>query len=130
MRSSSSGQTHVGLPPSFLRMLMVVALVAGLVLRLIGLSAPPFDNHNFRQCQTLSTIEDFHAHGIDLLHPKALYAGYPGTFVLELPLFQAVAALLYSAFGPHLEIIRLLNILLGLATTALLYRTTARLLDR
>lgn len=111
------------------RGLIVAALALGLVLRLVGLSSPPFDNHSFRQTQTLSTIEAYHADGIDLLHPRALYTGYPGTFVLELPVFQAAAALLYDLFGQHLEIVRLFNIVFGLLATWLLYRLTAYLLN-
>src|SRR5437773_2605857 len=106
------------------------ALLVGLWLRLVGLSYQPYDNHGFRQTQTLFTIETFYAQGIDLLHPKTLYTGYPGTFVLELPLFQALGAVLYHIFGPHLAAIRVLNILLGLASMWLLYRITALLLER
>ncbi|MCX8089309.1 MAG: glycosyltransferase family 39 protein, partial [Verrucomicrobiae bacterium] len=113
-----------------LRALLVVALLTGLALRLIGLSYPPFDDHSFRQCQTLWTIEDFHARGIDLLHPRTNYVGYPQTFVLELPLFQALMALWYGWFGAHVEIVRLWNIGMGLGTVWLLYRITSYLFGR
>jgi 4-amino-4-deoxy-L-arabinose transferase-like glycosyltransferase len=91
---------------------------------LIGLHSPPYDNHNFRQCQTLSTLEDFYRNGIDFLHPRTLYMGYPGVYVLELPLFQAIGATLYHCFGSHLELVRILNIVIGALTTFLLYRTS------
>ena len=107
---------------------VALALLGGTILRFSGLTSPPYDNHNFRQCQTLSTIESFYREGIDLLHPKTLCTGYPGTVALELPVFQALAASLYHLFGPHLEVIRLLNILFGAATTWVLYRTVAYLL--
>ena len=77
---------------SIVKVVFLVALIAGLYLRLIELSGPPYENHSFRQTQTLSTIEDYYRHGIDHLHPNAIYVGYPGTFVLELPVFQALAA--------------------------------------
>lgn len=98
-----------------------VALAVGLYLRLIDLAGPPYENHAFRQTQTLSTVEDYYRHGIDLLHPKTIYMGYPGTFVLELPVFQAMAASLYKLFGPQLAIVRLLNILIGTVSAWLLY---------
>jgi hypothetical protein len=107
-----------------------IALLAGLLLRFVEFSSPPYDSHGFRQTQTLSTIEFFYLQGIDLLHPKTNYMGYPGVFVLELPIFQALAALLYKVLGPHLEIVRILNILLGAGTTWLLYGAVKRLLDR
>jgi 4-amino-4-deoxy-L-arabinose transferase-like glycosyltransferase len=110
--------------------LIVLALAAGLALRLVGLADPPYDRHAFRQTQTLFTIEDFYKHGIDMLYPKTIYVGYPGTLVLELPLYQAVAALLYHVFGPHIAVVRLLNILCGALTALVLYRFTARLFGR
>lgn len=114
----------------FFPALIALALALGLFLRFLGLSYPPYDSHSFRQCQTLSTIEAFHANGIDLLHPRTLYMGYPGTFILELPVFQAIAASLYHLFGPHWEVVRCLNILFGAASTWLLYLITARFLAR
>ncbi len=116
--------------PAAWRTLFWLALAVGLWLRLIGLSYPPFDAHSFRQSQTLWTVENFYTHGIDLLYPKTNFTGYPATFVLELPLFQAAMALLYRLFGPHVEIVRLWNILFGAGTVWLLYRTTTLLLDR
>jgi hypothetical protein len=115
---------------NYVRGLIAIALAVGLCLRLIGLHYPPYDNHNFRQCQTLSTLEDFYRNGIDFLHPHALYVGYPGVYVLELPLFQAIGATLYRCFGPHLELIRILNIVIGALTTLILYRTSLLWFDR
>ena len=122
--------TDEWLPQRFTRIVIGIAIVVGLALRLIGLSYPPYDSHAYRQTQTLSTIEAFHSQGIDLFHPKTIYMGYPGTFVLELPVFQALAALLYGFFGPHLEIVRIINILFGAGTAWLLYRITRHLVDR
>jgi hypothetical protein len=102
----------------------MTAGIVGLALRLICFSCPPYDSHHFRQCQTLSTIEAYHADGIDLLHPRTIYMGYPGVFVLEVPFFQAFCAMLYKIFGAHWEIPRLVNICLGGATAWLLYRVT------
>ena len=113
-----------------LRVLFGIALLAGILLRLVGISSPPFDSNNFRQVDTLSTIEAFYSHGIDLLHPRTLYLGYPGICVMEFPLFQALVAVLYHVFGPHLEVIRTLNILFGIGTVWLLYRAAAHFLDR
>jgi 4-amino-4-deoxy-L-arabinose transferase-like glycosyltransferase len=131
MSSNQVGATETTSRPKIAwPILIAAAFVGGLLLRLIGLPNPPFDSHSFRQCQTLYTIEQFHGHGLDLLHPKTLYTGYPGTLVLELPLFQALAAVLYDIFGQHVAIVRLLNIVLGAATVWVLYRATAYLLGR
>ena len=110
--------------------LVLTALLAGFGLRFLCFSCPPYDIHSFRQTQTLSTIEDFHAHGIDLLHPKTLYMGDPGVFVLELPVFQALAALGYDCFGPHWEVVRSVNILFGILTAWILFKITDFFLGR
>src|SRR4051794_20499725 len=101
--------------------LILATFLIGLVLRFLGLHLPPFDYHAARQTQTLSTIQAYHKDGIDLLHPRVNYAGYPGVFVLELPIFQALIALSFRLLGFHLEIIRIFNIALGLATAWFLY---------
>jgi len=107
-----------------------LALVAGMYLRAIELNGPPYENHVFRQTQTLSTIEDFARHGIDLLHPRTIYMGYPGTFVLELPVFQALAAAIGKLGAPQVAVVRGLNILIGAATTWLLYLVASRYFGR
>ena len=65
--SPPQGETTAGwLPRSAVWAIVGVALAVGLLLRFVGLSYPPFDSHSFRQTETLSTIEAYHAHGIDL----------------------------------------------------------------
>jgi hypothetical protein len=116
--------------PNYFSWVIGIALAIGLCLRLVALHSPPYDNHNFRQCQTLSTLEDFYRNGIDFLHPHTIHMGYPGVYVLELPLFQAIGAMLYFCFGPHLELIRILNITIGALTTFILYRISLLWFDR
>lgn len=112
------------------KVIVALALIAGLVLRFWGFGNPPFDAHAFRQTQTLATIEDFYWGGVDFFYPTTNYAGHPGILVLEAPVFQVIAAALYHLFGPHLEVIRALNIVIGAGTTLALYAITARLLNR
>jgi 4-amino-4-deoxy-L-arabinose transferase-like glycosyltransferase len=121
------GGEPVGRP--YLKLIVGIVLLTGLLLRLKGLSDPPFDSHTSRQTHTLSTIEAFHSDGIDLLHPRVIYTGYPGVLVLELPVFQALGATLYNIFGAHIELIRILNILFGTATMWLLYKVARHLFD-
>ena len=112
-----------------IKLAIILAVLTGLGLRFVGLTWPPYDGHAFRQTQTLATIEFFYHDGIDILHPRTNYMGYPGTLVLELPLFQALMAALYRIFGPHLEIIRLINIFFGAGTAWLLFRAVELFLD-
>ncbi|MEY2545187.1 MAG: hypothetical protein QOG48_304 [Verrucomicrobiota bacterium] len=88
---------------------------------------PPFDAHNFRQCQTLSTIETFYEQGIDVLRPRTNYKGEPGVFVLEFPIFQAICAILYHLFGNSIVIIRAFNISLTVVTAGFVWLIGRRL---
>jgi hypothetical protein len=115
------GRGHVGI--IFVSVLFVLAL------QLTWISRPPFDAHCFRQCQTLSTIELFALEGIDVLHPKTNYVGEPGVFVLELPLFQALCALLYQWFGPHLWLVRLVNLMFTFGNAVLTLAIGKRLFN-
>lgn len=102
--------------------LTVILLVgASTFLRFYNISSPPFDAHSLRQTQTLSTIADFHENGVDLLYPKTHYAGYPGYFALECPLYQAAMAWLWNIFPHSIAAIRFYNILIGIFTGWLLY---------
>src|SRR5260370_1195959 len=101
---AESGARLSSLLHTFARWLIITAFLVGLGLRLVGLTFPPFDNHTTRQTQTLSTIQAFYLDGIDLMRPRVNYAGYPGVFVLEFPVFQGFVAFLFRAFGFHLEI--------------------------
>jgi hypothetical protein len=112
---------HAGI--IFISVLFVFAL------QLPWISRPPFDAHCFRQCQTLSTIELFALEGIDVLHPKTNYVGEPGVFVLELPLFQALCALLYQWFGPHLWLVRLVNLMFTFGNALLTFAIGKRLFN-
>lgn len=108
---------------------LLVVIVIGLSVRYLGISQPPYDTHPFRQCQTLSTIEDFSEHGIDVFHPRTNYVGYPGYLVLEFPLFQAMGAILYGIFGGKIEIIRILNILFGMLSCVLVFLISKKFFD-
>lgn len=108
----------------------LVAVIVVATLELPQLDRPPFDNFNhFRQSQTLGTIELFDERGIDLLRPPTNYVGEPGVLVLELPLFQAAAALLRRAVEPSVAIVRAANLIVTLASAALVVLIGRRLVE-
>src|SRR4030095_12195062 len=74
-------------------------------------------------------IELFAKDGIDLLHPRANYAGEPGILVLEFPIFQAICTKAYKIFGPHTEIIRAMNIVITLMSGVGVFAVTRRRFD-
>jgi len=108
---------------------LLFGLALSLGLNLVNINRPPFDGHNFRQCQTLWTIETFAHEGIDLLKPKTNYVGQVGVLVLETPIYQAMAAYVYRISGGSLVWVRFLNIVISLATAGLLYFTARRFMS-
>jgi 4-amino-4-deoxy-L-arabinose transferase-like glycosyltransferase len=109
--------------------LLTATVVLLLFVNVPHLAQPPFGRHSFRQCQTLSTIELFYERGIDILHPPTNYQGEPGVFVLELPLFQAIAALLYHILGNSIAVARVLNIVVTLASGWMVYLIARRYVE-
>ncbi|OGF17647.1 MAG: hypothetical protein A2W00_05115 [Candidatus Eisenbacteria bacterium RBG_16_71_46] len=86
-------------PSSLVRASWWLAALALLALRLPHLGGPLDDPHAWRQCDTVHYSLDFHRHGIDLLHPAVCWLGGHRTLILEFPLPEAMAALLYRVGG-------------------------------
>lgn len=100
--------------------LSLIVILGSIFLRFYGISAPPFDTHNGRQVQTLSTADDYYENGIDLLHSKVHYQGYPGYQLLEFPLYQGIIAFLWKTFSKSIVVVRLFNISVNLLTAWLI----------
>lgn len=92
-----------------------MGLLGLFVLRVPHLFGPLDDPHSWRQCDTSFYTWSFVRDGIDLLRPKVCWLGAQGTLIFELPLPEALAALLGKAFGFSLVWDRLV----ALAFTAL-----------
>jgi len=110
----------------YLPLLLFLMFLAAFLARSYNLNAPPFEQRRERQSQTMSTIMDYYRHGIDLMMPKANCVGYPYYLVLEFPAFQAIGAVIFKAFGPRIEYLRLFNILQSLFGALLLYLLAKR----
>lgn len=105
--------------------ILVALLLGSFLVKAVRFSDPYFGSHIFRQLQTMSTIEDYMANGIDLKHPKANYEGYPGYIIAELPLFQALAAAVSQITQRPLESTRFLNLVLAALTIAVVMAIAA-----
>lgn len=70
----------------------------------------PIDLHQFRQTQTLSTIENFYTNGIDLFGPELDTNGSHSKIILEFPIYQGISAFLMHVFGDHYAVPRLVSI--------------------
>ena len=100
------------------------------VLRSYHIDNPLSDMHAFRQTQTAGLIRDFYRDGINLLYPRLITLGDPGYVVLEFPLYQALASLLYKFLTPDIIWARLLSISSGLLSILFIYRITLKFADK
>lgn len=116
-------------PERDLRWVGVAWGVAALLmaLRIPHLTGPLDDPHSWRQCDTVYYTLDFARRGLDLLHPAVCWLGAHRTLVLEFPLPEAIAALLYRAFGPDVLWDRLVTLAFFALGTVALHRVARRL---
>jgi 4-amino-4-deoxy-L-arabinose transferase-like glycosyltransferase len=105
-------------------------ILLSLLIRSYHITSPIDDLHAFRQTQTAGLVRDFSREGIDLFYPKMNTLGNPGYVVLEFPLYQALAALLYKSLAPDIIWARLLSISFGLLTILFVYRITKKFMGQ
>jgi len=98
-----------------------------LVVLLVGIRFLHFgefvdEPHSWRQCDTANYIWSFYQDGIDLSHPSVCWMGGHKTTILEFPLPEAVVAIFYKIFGPHLIIARGIFLLIFLGGVFYFYK--------
>lgn len=109
--------------PSFAWLLVAVSFLV----RLGNLHSPLLEIHHFRQTSTAITVWCFLQQGIDLMHPMIPVLGPPWVVPMELPIFQATAALLIRLTRIDLDAgCRLTNILYFYASAGILYLLAKR----
>ena len=109
-------------------LLFITALA--LIARLYHITYPIDDAHDFRQTADAGLIRDWYRNGINFFYPSLLSLGKPGYLVQELPLYQAIAALLYKLITPDVIVARVFTIIAGLLSILFIYRISSRFLDR
>ncbi len=105
-------------------------ILLALLVRSYHITSPTDGIHIFRQTQTAGLIRDYYRDGIDLFYPRVISLGAPGYIVLEFPLYQAVAALLYKILSPELLWARVLSIFCSLLSIVFIYRITIKFIDQ
>jgi hypothetical protein len=117
-------------PPTALRWLPALLLLAAFVIHLPTVTAPVLDRHPFRQTQTAFTARVFHEEGIDLLHPKLPILGPPWEVPFEFPLFQAAAAVVMDVGVPEDTALRLTGLASFILAGGLLWLLVRRQVGR
>lgn len=112
------------------RVALLLLMLAGVAVRLYHVASLPGDKHYFRQTQTLGTVVTFWRDGIDLLRPVIISFGKPGILVLEFPLYQAIAAVLYKVVAPNVMYARMVSIAASLAMAYFVYKIARLFYDR
>lgn len=109
------------------RAAFLLAAGALLAVRLFHLDGPLDLPHAWRQAETAAYSRAFYEHGIDLLHPTVNWLGPRGAHAFEFPLAQAMAALLYRAFGENVLWDRLITLAAFVASAAFLFGIVKKL---
>lgn len=107
-----------------MQVISVVALLAILLgVRLYGIRNTPYERGEFwRQPDTEAIAHNFVAHGYSILRPELNYDGpLPNVAALEFQVTTSLIALLYSIFGRHYILARLVPVGFFLASCLLLY---------
>ncbi|MDH2413599.1 hypothetical protein [Nocardioides sp. CER19] len=81
-------------PDTWARRCVALLMLVGTLIRLPQLSHSLNEMHGFRQAQTAYVVREYAAHGIDLRHTPLPIFGPRSDVPLELPLPQALAALI------------------------------------
>ncbi len=109
---------------------LIVLILASYPLKFIHFNDPYFGAYLSRQLQTMSTIDAYAAQGIDFMHPRTNYAGWPGHLIFEFPIFQAMAALVSEITDSPLAATRVLNLVFGTLSISLVYAISRFWFDR
>jgi 4-amino-4-deoxy-L-arabinose transferase-like glycosyltransferase len=101
-----------------------------LALRLLYITAPLLDAHRWRQVDTASIARTFYEERFNPLRPEVNWGGSHGAVESEFPLLPALAAILYTLFGPHEMWGRLIVVAFSVGSVWLTYVLARLLLDR
>ncbi len=122
------------------KIVIIILLITGLIVRLYKINSPIADWHSFRQADTSSVTRNFVKNGINILDPRYhdlsnVQSGKDnpqGYRLVEVPLYNATAALIYrllTLITPiSIEVTqRLLAISLSLASALIVYFITFKI---
>lgn len=117
------------------RLMLLLILLVGLVIRLYKIDSPVLDWHSFRQADTASVSKYFFENGINLLDPRyhdvsRVQSGIfnpNGYRLVEFPVFNAVhaAAAHIFSFIPFDVVGRLVSVAFSLLTSVFIYKITS-----
>jgi 4-amino-4-deoxy-L-arabinose transferase-like glycosyltransferase len=111
------------------KIILVLILALGFVLRLYKFDIALADHHSWRQADTAAVARNFIKEGWDFLRPRIdnfspLHPGKPNSerlFLVEPPIYNSIVAGAYRILGVEIKFARLVSIFFSLGSMVLLY---------
>lgn len=103
----------------------------GLLLRLYKINSPILDLYPTRQEQCAMIARNFFYQGFNIFNPQVDWFGqFDSSWRLELPLISYLASLLYSIFGIHEFLGRIVSIIFSLGSIYLIFQLSKKLFNQ
>jgi len=110
---------------------LFIIIVIGLLLRLYKINSPILDLYPTRQEQCAMIARNFFRHSYNIFHAEVDWFGpFDSSWRLEFPLISYMTALLYSIFGIHEFLGRLVSIAFSLGSIYLIFQLTEKLFNQ
>lgn len=102
--------------------ILTVVVLLGLAIRLYGISLPLLDSHQGRQTLTAMMARNLYEDNINIFCTRLdIFGNRPGYIIMEFPLMHSITALLYTLFGVHDIIGRLVSVAFSMGAMFLMY---------
>lgn len=122
--------TPAELSEKAIRIILFVLIAGGLAFRLYAFYGPILDHHFLRQVDTAALARNFAEEGMNIFYPRVDWRGASTGYVeSEFQIYTYLVALLYRAFGEHVEFARLLNSLFFVLCALVLFEFGRRMFD-
>jgi len=124
------------LPFDWLKLLLLIFIVVGFLLRIHNLDFPPIGYHNMKEIEYLSEAKEFYFND-DYFHRRISFLGMmsptgPGNFeeYVQLPIIPWLTLFAWKIFGIHLWLPRLIIIFFSIGSIPLTYYLCKELTEK
>ncbi|SVD77523.1 uncharacterized protein METZ01_LOCUS430377, partial [marine metagenome] len=107
----------------------LIIVGVGCIIRLIRLDMPLLEGAVGRQIQTAAITFNLFQNGFDVLHPQINQLPEPRYFPIEPPVYNIIIAVLYTIFGVHEFLARLVSISAFVGCAFFLFQIAKRNFD-
>jgi 4-amino-4-deoxy-L-arabinose transferase-like glycosyltransferase len=109
----------------------MVIIVAAVAAHLYKIDSPILEHHDLRQVDTAAIARNYYENGMRFFSPQVDWGGNSGGYVeSEFPIYTYLVAILYSVFGWHEYLGRVLNRFFYIPSAILLFLLARQLYDQ